>query len=384
MVMPKSYSGNAQATTLSSSIINSSTSLPVLATTGFPNTADGPFVVCIDRGTPLEEKVLIASYTTTALTVADNGRGYDGTTAVSHTAGASVVCTLDAVTVTQLVDFATSIGTVLPTTSAIGDAAALGTSPVPAAADHKHGRESFSSGTTTSSALGDSVLDGSSIHPAHADHKHGRESFAVDETTNSAPGDSANDGTSTSPSRADHKHGRESAAGVPYGSGLTTTSAFGDSVYDGVSADVARADHRHGRESLYASAPKADVSGGAVGTAITPAPGDHQHPLGPYLAGPLVVAGSAVGATPNNDTFQFGFVNQIPVSGGITNIISFASAFPNACDGVIVCGIAAPGNDQTTNVDPSTITPSGFRASVNVAGTAFSGLSSLCYIAWGH
>jgi hypothetical protein len=170
----KSFSGAAAQTVLTSPMGISDTLINVGATTNWPNTTIGPFVVTIDRGQPNEEKVLITSYTSTVLTVFSGGRGYDGTTAQTHTVGVTgqVACTLDAFTINEANAFVAANGTIVPTTSLVGDAAAKGTSVAPAAADHKHARELFGVGLSTSVSPGSSTSDGSSISPARADHAH--------------------------------------------------------------------------------------------------------------------------------------------------------------------------------------------------------------------
>lgn len=175
----KSFSGSAAPTTLTSAASSSDTTINVASTTNFPNTANGPFVVTIDRGTTSEEKVEIASYTSTVLTVSSGGRGFDGTTAVAHSLGADLRHTLDAGTINNHESFVAGNGTVTPSTSAVGDAAADGTSAFPAAGDHKHAREAFAVGVSSASAPGDAAADGSSVSPARGDHKHSRESYAT-------------------------------------------------------------------------------------------------------------------------------------------------------------------------------------------------------------
>lgn len=175
----KSFSGAAVATKTTAKIESTDTAISVTAVSKWPDTTTGPFVVCIDRGTTAEEKILISSYTTTVLTVADTGRGYDGTTAVAHTAGAAVVCTLDADTITSHDEFVNAVGTVAPAASAVGDSATRGTTGKPADAGHRHARESFAAAATTNSAPGDVKADGTSSSPARADHKHGRETTEV-------------------------------------------------------------------------------------------------------------------------------------------------------------------------------------------------------------
>ena len=176
----KSFSGNASPTTLSANMGSGDTTFQVTAITNWPNTTTGPFVVTVDRGTGFEEKILCSSYTGTTVTVASGGRGYDDTTAQSHTVPATVNCTLDATTIDSHDAFVNGVGTVTPSTSAVGDTAADGTSTKPAAADHKHARESFAEGVTSSSSPGDTAADGTSSSPARADHKHAREAAATD------------------------------------------------------------------------------------------------------------------------------------------------------------------------------------------------------------
>ena len=214
----KSFSGTAVATYITSPVTNVQTTIPVAATTGFPNTATGPFVATLDRGViGSEEKVLVSSYTLTVLTVT---RGYDGTTAVSHAAGVAgqVVCTLDAVTIDDANHFLSLNGTVIGSTSAIGDTAATGTSAAPAAADHKHAREA--SGLPVASAPADPQSAGVATTVALSDHKHARESYATITgglaygsvtPAASAPGDAGTAGTAATPARADHQHPREVA-----------------------------------------------------------------------------------------------------------------------------------------------------------------------------
>lgn len=86
----RSYSGTAVATTLSSSIVSGDTSLVVADATGWPTGAQGPFFLVIDRGTASQEVIKIATRSGTSLTVASSGRGSDGSTATSHSSGASI------------------------------------------------------------------------------------------------------------------------------------------------------------------------------------------------------------------------------------------------------------------------------------------------------
>ena len=77
------YASTAVATTLSGSLNNSATSLTVAALSGFP--ASTPWTAIIDKDTASEEVVTVTNVSGTTLTVT---RGVDGTSAVSHNAGA--------------------------------------------------------------------------------------------------------------------------------------------------------------------------------------------------------------------------------------------------------------------------------------------------------
>lgn len=82
--MPRRYySSTAVATTLSASANNSTTSITVTALSGYP--AQFPYTAIIDPDTASEEVVTVTAASGTTLTVT---RGSDGTTAVSHNAGA--------------------------------------------------------------------------------------------------------------------------------------------------------------------------------------------------------------------------------------------------------------------------------------------------------
>lgn len=93
----RSYSGAAAPTTLASGITASDLSITVAAAAGWPDGSGGSFAVTIGRGEAGEETVLIGSRSGTTLTVASGGRGYDDTSATSHTSGATVEHTITAV-----------------------------------------------------------------------------------------------------------------------------------------------------------------------------------------------------------------------------------------------------------------------------------------------
>jgi hypothetical protein len=75
---------------------NADTSFVVASNTNWPTGAVGNFIVCINRGQPDEEKILCATQAAKTVTVATSGRGFDGTTAQAHAAGATVECVISA------------------------------------------------------------------------------------------------------------------------------------------------------------------------------------------------------------------------------------------------------------------------------------------------
>jgi hypothetical protein len=94
----KEFKGGATRTTLAGALGAGDTSISLTSGSTFP-TGTAKFVIVIDRGTATEEKILISSRSTNTLTVSQ--RGYDGTSAASHDAGAYVEHVLDAYTVDQ-------------------------------------------------------------------------------------------------------------------------------------------------------------------------------------------------------------------------------------------------------------------------------------------
>jgi microcystin-dependent protein len=84
----KDFTGAAKPTTLSVSIDAVALSLTCTSFVGWPTGANGPFNVILDRDTANEEKVLATGISGTTLTLSQ--RGYDGTTARSHSATAVV------------------------------------------------------------------------------------------------------------------------------------------------------------------------------------------------------------------------------------------------------------------------------------------------------
>ena len=105
----RSYSGKAQATTLFANIGPSDTTFLIAAPSSWveaPNNVNhlgtsGPFVVSVDYNTTSEEKILCSSIDLSSGTVtvygSGAGRGYDGTSAQSHSSTALAVVVFAAV-----------------------------------------------------------------------------------------------------------------------------------------------------------------------------------------------------------------------------------------------------------------------------------------------
>lgn len=158
--MPRrNYSSTAVATTLTGSITNATATLPVAATTGFPGST--PFTLILDEGTASEEIVTITAVAGLNLTAT---RGQDGTTAVSHSAGATVrhgvsardfdepnsflnlggtvggnVSVTGTVTATSTISGSGLAGSLLSSANPLVDGVASpGTSNIPSRQDHVH------------------------------------------------------------------------------------------------------------------------------------------------------------------------------------------------------------------------------------------------------
>jgi hypothetical protein len=98
-MLRREFSGGVLRTTLSSTINNSVTSISVVDGSTFPSGAN-PFVIVIDRGNSAEEKILVSSRTGNTFTVSN--RGYDGSTANTHSSGAYVDHVLDATAIQDM------------------------------------------------------------------------------------------------------------------------------------------------------------------------------------------------------------------------------------------------------------------------------------------
>ena len=84
----RSFNGSAVPTTLSGSISNSVTAVPVTDGNTYPDGSAGPFFVVLDKGLVGEEKILVTTRVGNSFTVVT--RAQDGTAASAHPSLASV------------------------------------------------------------------------------------------------------------------------------------------------------------------------------------------------------------------------------------------------------------------------------------------------------
>jgi hypothetical protein len=161
------YSAVAQDTTITSGITSSSTTVTVAGTTGYPTSY--PFVLALDYNTAAEELVTVTGVSGLTLTIT---RGYNGTTAVGHNAGAVV---RHVITAQDLTDAQTHYGTALSAgahgvTGAL--ATFLGTSSsanLAALVSDETGSGSLVFGTAPTIAIGINAQTGTTYTPVLAD-----------------------------------------------------------------------------------------------------------------------------------------------------------------------------------------------------------------------
>ena len=96
----RSYSGGAVPTTITGGIDATATSVTLAASTGWPTALEGPFVIVLDKGTANEEKCEVSTRADAVLTI--SSRGYDGSSAGAHSAGASCEVMLSAIEVNEV------------------------------------------------------------------------------------------------------------------------------------------------------------------------------------------------------------------------------------------------------------------------------------------
>lgn len=165
------YVGTGVPDTLLFAIGAQDQSLSGTALTGWP-TSGNPFVVIVGRGGSTEEKILCSARSGATLSVATNGRGFDGSAQQAHAAGEPMILYIAAVEIDQLNAHGASTGL------------------------DEHTQYMLANGTR---------------HDLTARHLIGTTFPAPAAPTTSKPGDTAAKGVSTGPARDDHLHGREGA-----------------------------------------------------------------------------------------------------------------------------------------------------------------------------
>ena len=165
--MTRYYSATAQDTTLTSAVTNSSTSIVVAATTGYPTSY--PFILALDYNTSAEELVAVTNASGLTLTVT---RAYNGTTAQAHAVGAVV---RHVITAQDLTDAQTHYGTTL-TAGAHGVTGALATflgtstsANLAALVSDETGSGSLVFGTAPTITIGINAQTGTTYTPVLAD-----------------------------------------------------------------------------------------------------------------------------------------------------------------------------------------------------------------------
>jgi hypothetical protein len=133
----RSYAGAAPACTLTNAITSGDTSALLTGdVTNWNSTAGGAFFMVIDPGLSTEEKVLVISRSGSSLSSIT--RGVDGTTATSHSAGATcypVFTATDADQANAVAAALTTKGDLLVTTGSVLNRLAVGSNGTVLAAD---------------------------------------------------------------------------------------------------------------------------------------------------------------------------------------------------------------------------------------------------------
>lgn len=175
----RSTSGNAVTTNPTANINSGDTVIPIAASTGYPDGTNGPFFIKIDS-----ETIKCVSRTGLNLnvqTVPVTGRGWDSTSAASHTTSSAI----------NLVFTATD-------------------------ADDANKHYADATADNHTQYLNTTRHDVTARHPASV--------LPLGSPGNSAPGDTASAGAAASVARSDHRHGREADTSTRKGASLDAAS----------------------------------------------------------------------------------------------------------------------------------------------------------------
>lgn len=133
----RSYAGAAPSCTLTNTISSGDTTISLTGdVTNWNTTSNGPFYVVIDPGLATEEKISVASRTSTVLSSVT--RGVDGTVAAAHTAGAicyPVFTAIDADQANAVASALSTKGDLLVTTGSVLNRLPVGTNAYTLLAD---------------------------------------------------------------------------------------------------------------------------------------------------------------------------------------------------------------------------------------------------------
>lgn len=89
LITRRDHRGAATTALLTGGMSPSDTTFSISTNIGWPTGSVGPFFVVVDPGTGSEEKILVASQSTSVCTVASGGRGVDNTIAKTHAVNAT-------------------------------------------------------------------------------------------------------------------------------------------------------------------------------------------------------------------------------------------------------------------------------------------------------
>lgn len=219
----RDYAGNATPSTLVSGIANNTLAfdIPGADAGSWPTGgANGKFMVTFDRGLPSEERVLAQSQSGGSFVVQNVGdRGVDGTSAVAHSAGATVEHTYSGIDADEANEHINTPALDHHTQYML---AAGGRHDL--AARHTFATLGWTPGAPTTITPDAVSAEGNAVHPARGNHTHG---FPTDVPI--AVGTSLTEGAGSAFARHDHGHelgvGSIDAANL-FGAGVVNDTAL--------------------------------------------------------------------------------------------------------------------------------------------------------------